>query len=115
MPRRLLSPPPPAPAASATASAGPAASACSCRTCSLVLHLLGVEAVLQHRDEGVLGQLLVLVLLRLGALAERERETKAVARHLVERVADDGDVLRLLSLAAVEVRARRELECQRLV
>ncbi len=56
----------------------------------------------------------VLLLDRVGRVAERERDREPVARHLVERVADDADVLRLLGLAAVEVGGRGKLERQRL-
>ena len=72
-----------------------------------LLHFLGVERVLEHRDERVLGQLVVLgVGLAPRRLAERE-PTQPVAGDLVQRLADDADVLRLLGLAAVEVGARR--------
>src|ERR687897_2304569 len=79
-----------------------------------VLYFRCIEGVLHHRDERLLGERLVLVLDGVLALAERERDAEPAARDLVERLADDADVLRLLRLTPVEVGARRELEREHL-
>src|SRR5581483_7818418 len=117
--RRTLprSPPSPAPASAAPAPASrrPAPSACSCRS-SLRVRLLSyarVEGLLHQLEDPLLAGGAVVVLDLELVCPDRERDRKLASRHLVERVAEQGRVLRILGELAVEAGARRELDRQR--
>src|SRR5205823_11477263 len=88
---------PPEPAPSAPASAAPAASARSCQNAAraLLVHLAGVEGLLDECDEVLLARGLLLV--RLDAvLADGELEREPAAGHLIERFGEQPCVLRFL-------------------
>src|SRR4026209_1785580 len=94
MPRRSRSPPPAAPWRAPPACAGLPGASCSCRN-SLVIDLLRVEGVLQCLDEPVLSRRLPVLLRTRVVLTGLEHHGELPARDLVERVAQQADVLRL--------------------
>src|SRR5262249_14300544 len=103
------------PSPSGPASAGPAASAFR-SPWPLFVDLLGVERLLDQRDEVVLACRLLVVWLGVAAVrSELERERQPAAGHLVERVGEQCRVLRLLRELAVERRVAWKLERQRVV
>src|SRR5918999_4762982 len=101
--RRPRSPPPPAPSPAPPACAAPRAASCSCRSSLFVVHLSGVEGLLQRADPLVLGHgLVVLALLACLGVARLEHDREPAARHLVQRLAQQAEVLRLRDLLAME-------------
>src|SRR3954463_9999171 len=120
--------PPPAEASTTSVFA----SSCACASCSciwaacfisllksipisgsLTVEFVGVECVLEQRDELLLALDLGLVgcvPLVGGGRAEDELEREPPARHLEQRLAQLGEVLLVLGELAVEVGPRRELD-----
>src|ERR687895_1002082 len=111
--RRPRSPPPPAPSPAPPACAAPRAASCSCRSSCFVVHLSGVEGLLQRADPVLLGHgLVVLVIVACLGLARLEDDREPAARHFVQGLAQQAEVLRLRDLLSMEVVAGRKLDRQ---
>ena len=79
----------------------------------LAFPFFGVECLLEELEDPLLAGRLVIGRRRLARLAELEGELETAAGDVVERVGEERRVLRLLRLIEMELRGRRERECER--